>query len=134
LSLLILKEPRYVLWTDEISLLTAVRVVIGVGQYCLGLIILTFAIILPTFKLLYLLVVASLPHLTRRHHLAALAWLGKWSMHDVLVLALAIFFIKSHGLYDAASPTGILFFTAAVGLMLLAHHQMRKDLRDAGLP
>lgn len=135
LSLPILKVPRYVFWTDEISLLTAVRVLLRDGQYFLGLIILTFAIILPTFKLLYLLVVASLPaHLTRRHHLAALAWLGKWSMHDVLVLALAIFFIKSHGLYDAASLTGVLFFTAAVGLMLLAHHQMRKDLRDAGLP
>ena len=33
----------------------------------------------------------------------AIEWIGKWSMHDVLVLALTIFFLKSQGIYDAAS-------------------------------
>ena len=33
-------------------------------------------------------------------------------MHDVLVLALMIFFIKSQGVYDAKSLSGVYFFTA----------------------
>ena len=42
-------------------------------------------------------------------------------MHDVLVLALTIFFIKSQGVYDAASLYGVYFFTAAVLLMILSY-------------
>jgi paraquat-inducible protein A len=59
--------------------------------------------------------------------LRALEWLGKWSMHDVLVLALTIFFIKSQGVYDAASLSGVYFFTAAVMLMILSYAWLRMD-------
>lgn len=134
-SLPILKIPRYIFWSDELSLLAAVRTLLHDGQHFLGLTVLTFAVVLPAFKLVYLLLVATFPaHLPRHHHLAALAWLGKWSMHDVFVLALAIFFLKSHGPYDAASLTGALFFSVAIVLMILAHDRLRKDLRKAGSP
>ena len=46
-------------------------------------------------------------------------------MHDVLVLALTIFFIKSQGVYDAASLSGVYFFTAAVALMMLSYAWLR---------
>ncbi len=55
----------------------------------------------------------------------ALEWLGKWSMHDVLVLSLTIFFIKAQGIYDAASLTGVYFFTAGVLLMILSYAWLR---------
>ena len=48
-------------------------------------------------------------------------WLGKWSMLDVLVLALMIFYIKSNGIADASSQPGIYFFFGAVLLTMLAH-------------
>ena len=57
----------------------------------------------------------------------ALEWLGKWSMHDVLVLALTIFFIKAQGIYDAASLSGVYFFTAAVVLMILSYAWLRTE-------
>ena len=100
------------------------------GQTFLGLIVLVFSILLPITKLLYLLLVSTLPpaEIVRHHgRLRALEWLGKWSMHDVLVLALTIFFIKSQGVYDASSLNGVYFFTAAVVLMILSYAWIRTD-------
>ena len=52
-------------------------------------------------------------------------------MHDVLVLSLSIFFIKSQGVYDAKSLNGVYFFTAAVLFMILAYAWLRGDVPPA---
>jgi paraquat-inducible protein A len=130
ITLPILKLTSFGFWTTEHSLLSTVGVLLKGGQSFLGWIVLVFSILLPVTKLLYLLLVSTLPpagivrHQTR---LRALEWLGKWSMHDVLVLALTIFFIKSQGVYDASSLNGVYFFTAAVVLMILAYAWIRTD-------
>jgi len=129
-SLPIIKLTKYVFWSTEHSLLSTVHVLIKTGQHFLGVTVLVFSIVFPVVKLLYLLMVSTLPaaELSRqRRRLRAIEWLGKWSMHDVLVLALTIFFIKSQGVYDAASLTGVYFFTAAVVLMILAYAWLRTD-------
>ena len=53
-------------------------------------------------------------------------------MHDVLVLALTIFFLKSQGVYDAASLPAVYFFTAAVVLMILSYAWLKTDLASTG--
>jgi paraquat-inducible protein A len=126
----IIRLTKYVFWSTEHSLISTVAVLIKDGQLFLGLTVLVFSIVLPVLKLLYLLLVSTLSQheiLHRRGRLRALEWLGKWSMHDVLVLALTIFFIKSQGVYDAASLSGVYFFTAAVVLMILAYAWLRTD-------
>ena len=135
-SLPIIKLTRYVFWSTEHSLLSTVNVLIRDGQHFLGLTVLAFSIVFPVFKLLYLLLVSTLPASEIRRQqkrLKALEWLGKWSMHDVLVLALTIFFIKSQGVYDAASLNGVYFFTAAVVLMILSYAWLRTDSDLSGL-
>jgi paraquat-inducible protein A len=130
LSLPIIRLTKYVFWSTEHSLLSTVMVLIRDGQTFLGGTVLIFSIVLPVLKLLYLLLVSTLPaaELTRYHkRLRALEWLGKWSMHDVLVLSLTIFFIKAQGLYDAASLNGVYFFTAAVVLMILSYAWLRTE-------
>ena len=126
----IIRLTKYVFWTTEHSLLDTVQVLLKDGQTFLGFTILIFSIVFPVVKLLYLLLVSTLPasEITRQaKRLRALEWLGKWSMHDVLVLALTIFFIKSQGIYDAASLYGVYFFTAAVVLMILSYAWLRTD-------
>jgi paraquat-inducible protein A len=133
ISLPIIKLTKFGVWTTEHSLLSTVNVLINEGQTFLGFVVLIFSIILPVVKLLYLLLVSTLPpqEIARQNQrLAALEWLGKWSMHDVLVLALTIFFVKSQGVYDAASLNGVYFFTAAVVLMILAYAWIRTDGLD----
>ena len=129
-NLPIIKLTKYVFWSTEHSLISTVRALIRDGQLFLGITILVFSIIFPVLKLLYLLLVSTLPNLEirrQRRRLRALEWLGKWSMHDVLVLALTIFFIKSQSIYDAASLGGVYFFTAAVMLMILSYAWLRVD-------
>jgi paraquat-inducible protein A len=130
ITLPILKLTSFGFWTTEHSLLSTVDVLLKDGQTFLGLIVLVFSILLPVTKLLYLLLVSTLPPAEIVRHqgrLRALEWLGKWSMHDVLVLALTIFFIKSQGVYDASSLNGVYFFTAAVVLMILSYAWIRTD-------
>ncbi len=134
ISLPIIKLTKYVFWSTEHSLISTVNVLIKDGQTFLGFTVLIFSILFPVLKLLYLLLVSTLPaseiHRQQRR-LKALEWLGKWSMHDVLVLALTIFFIKSQGVYDAASLTGVYFFTAAVVLMILSYAWLRGENTQA---
>lgn len=130
ITLPILKLTKFGFWATEHSLISTVSVLIHEGQTFLGLIVLIFSILLPVLKLLYLLLVSTLPpsEIARHHRrLSALEWLGKWSMHDVLVLALTIFFVKSQGVYDASSLNGVYFFTAAVALMILSYAWIRTD-------
>src|SRR5262245_2207850 len=130
-SLPIIKLTKFVFFTYEHSLISTVNALIRSGQIFLGITVLTFSIALPILKLLYLLLLSTLPkrelqRLSRQ--LRALEWIGKWSRHDVLVLSLSIFFIKSQGVYDAKSLNGVYFFTAAVLFMILAYAWLRSDV------
>ena len=129
-SLPIIKLTKFVFFTYEHSLISTVNALIRSGQIFLGITVLVFSIVLPITKLLYLLLLSTLPHRELKRlarQLRALEWLGKWSMHDVLVLSLSIFFIKSQGVYDAKSLNGVYFFTAAVLFMILSYAWLRTD-------
>lgn len=124
ITLPVIKLTKYMFWETQHSLLSTVEVLLKDEQWFLGLTVLIFSIVFPVFKLLYLLSISTLPAeeiRRQRGRLRAIEWLGKWSMHDVLVLALMIFFIKSQGLYDATSVNGVYFFTAGIVLMILAY-------------
>ena len=132
-SLPIIRLTKFFIWSNEHSLLSTVWTLIKSNQHFLGITVFVFSILLPVLKLLYLLLLSTLPasELKRQQpRLRALEWLGKWSMHDVLVLSLTIFFIKSSGVHDAASLTGVYFFTAAVLFMILSYSWIRADSRN----
>ncbi len=132
-SLPIIKLTKFVFFTYEHSLISTVQSLLASGQHLLGATVLVFSILLPVVKLFYLLLLATLPlsELKRwNRQLHALEWLGKWSMHDVLVLSLTIFFIKSQGVYDARSLNGVYFFTAAVMFMILAYAWLKTDIGE----
>jgi paraquat-inducible protein A len=133
-SMPIIKLTKFVFFTYEHSLISTVNALIRSGQLFLGVTVLVFSIVLPVTKLLYLLLLSTLPQRELKRlsrQLRALEWLGKWSMHDVLVLSLSIFFIKSQGVYDARSLNGVYFFTAAVLFMILAYAWLRTDVGAA---
>ena len=130
ISLPIIKLTKFVFFPYEHSLISTVQSLLKSGQTFLGVMVLVFSILLPIVKLLYLLLLSTLPVAELRRYgrqLRALEWLGKWSMHDVLVLSLTIFFVKSQGVYDARSLNGVYFFTAAILFMILAYAWLRTD-------
>ena len=134
LTLPILKLTKFIFWTSEYSLISTVGVLLKQGQTFLGMVVLVFSILFPVVKLAYLLLVSTLPAAELKRHakrLKAIEWIGKWSMHDVLVLALTIFFLKSQGIYDAASLPAVYLFTAAVVLMILSYAWLKTDVAAA---
>jgi paraquat-inducible protein A len=132
-SMPIIKLTKFVFFTYEHSLISTVNALIRSGQIFLGITVMVFSIILPVLKLLYLLLLSTLPQRELKRlspQLRALEWLGKWSMHDVLVLSLSIFFIKSQGVYDAKSLNGVYFFTAAILFMILGFAWLGKEVLE----
>lgn len=119
-----IKLTKFYFFSTEYSLISTVESLLRRNQIFLGALVCIFSIVLPIFKILYLVILTTMPPdvLERQHmRLRALEWLGKWSMHDVLVLALMIFFVKSQGIYDATSLSGVYFFTLAIVFMILAY-------------
>jgi paraquat-inducible protein A len=138
MNLPILKLTKFFFWTSEYSLISTVGLLLRDKQTFLGLVVLVFSILLPIVKLGYLLLISTLPAAELRRHakrLKAIEWIGKWSRHDVLVMALMIFFLKSQGgIYDAASLPAVYLFTGAVALMILSYAWLKTDVAAAGGP
>ncbi|MEZ5776518.1 MAG: paraquat-inducible protein A [Hyphomicrobiaceae bacterium] len=132
----IIKLTKLYVWTDEHSLASAVRALYIDGEYFLAGIITIFSIMLPTVKLAYLLVLSVMPIEAIRRRQRTLRWIegvGKWSMHDVLILALTIVYLKSSGLSKAASMPGAQYFAGSVMLIMLAYGSLKRTARSAGL-
>lgn len=132
----IIKLTQLYIFTDEHSLFSAVQALHIDQEYVLAGIVLVFSIAMPTLKLSYLSILA----LTPRRRLAALhrslewlEWLGKWSMHDVLILALTIVYLRASGLSEAVSMPGVRFFVIAVLLIMVSYRLLRSMARSAAL-
>lgn len=89
------------LWDDEEVLLAALVAV--------------FSILFPSLKLLTVQWLALLPQGGEaKYALKFLDLAGKWSMMDVLLVALVIFSAKTSGLAKAFALPGLWFYAAAV--------------------
>ncbi len=109
----------WVLWRDNEWLLTGVLIV--------------FSILFPFTKLAYLLVLYLRRlgnNLPGKRLLSILSWLGRWSMLDVLVLALVVFYAKQTGLADATALPGIYFFALSVLLTMWASELAEQQFED----
>ncbi len=129
ITLPVLKLTRLYVWTDTFSITSVIWALAKDGEFVLAAILVLFSILFPMLKLLYLLAlyaVPARPDERRAQALQRLGWLGKWSMLDVLVLALMVFYVKSSGIADAASLPGIYFFAASVILTMIATAQAHR--------
>jgi paraquat-inducible protein A len=142
LTLPIIRLTQFYVWTDVHSLISVVRELYLADELILASVVFTFSIVFPFLKLLYLLALYSIRHVQPNlagRWLKRLSWLGKWSMLDVLVLALVVFYAKAANLADAMSMPGIYLFAAAVVLTMIAtamiEYEIEADLamRDEGI-
>ncbi len=120
------------LWTDQHSILSAIYALYFDNEYFLAGLIFLFSVVIPSLKLVYLLVVSTLatPHPSMRERaVERLESLGKWSMMDVLVLALMVFYINASAIADATALPGIYLYTASVFLTMMAYTIAKSGLR-----
>lgn len=111
-------------WTDRHSFISIVRVLYAEQELFLAGILVVFSMLFPAIKLVYLLVAYTCMAAgegSRQRMLNRMSWLGKWSMLDVLVLALVIFYVKASAFTEASALPGIYFFSGAVLMTMIAY-------------
>ena len=132
----IIKLTQLYIFTDEHSLYSAVQALSIDHEYLLAAIVLIFSITMPTLKLVWLLVLSLLPERRLAALHRSLEWLeslGKWSMHDVLILSLTIVYLRASGLSEAVSMPGVRYFVVAVMVIMIAYGLIRGMARNASI-
>jgi len=116
-------------FTERPSLVEVIAGLWREGDVPIAFVVALFSVAFPAAKLLVLHIAAHAPH--RVHWVERVGVLSKWSMADVLVVALAIFAAKTSGLADAATQAGIWFYAAATLLSAVAAFILTRRARRA---
>lgn len=94
------------------------------GKVAIAILILACSVLIPLAKLAGLIALASDPHWFSRQHRALtwhlVEWTGRWSMLDVLLVAILVAALKLGDLVNVAPGPGLWFFLAFVVLSLAA--------------
>lgn len=118
----IITVEKFYLFSNTVSLLSALQQLWLSAEWGLFALILTFSVIFPIGKIALLLIICNLPFANTQSHqrwLHRVAVYGKWSMLDVFVVALLVVTIKLGALAQAKVEWGIYAFAASVVITLL---------------
>lgn len=120
LTLPLMKLERLYFLEDTPSLTEIVLGLWSDGEPLLSVVILIFSVLLPAVKII-LTHVAALKGGSGRS-LSILSAIGKWSMLDVMLVALVLFAAKTSGLAEASALPGLWFYaTATIAAALAAN-------------
>ena len=115
------------------SILGGIGLLLREGEVFTGGLLLAFSVLLPAFKIIGLFVTWLGLRRGKRapHRLAAfLETVGKWSMLDVLVVALIVFAAKAGSLVDAEVAPAIVPFVASILVTLYCARSIRLALPE----
>lgn len=112
---------RVGLFDSDVSILGGLAALRDEGSYALFTAILLFSVALPYAKLLLLALLVLWRASARRRHrlLRTIGGLGKWSMLDVLALALVVVTMRGGFWVSASLDAGLYLFAGAVVLAML---------------
>ena len=129
LTLPVLETTRLWVFKESYSLVDAVRALFEAGEIALAMLIALFSLVTPALKL----IAVSLLHICppANSEAALPRWierLGKWSLTDVLVVAVLIVVWSGTGLQLAVQP-GLWFFAACAVMTMSASGLVVRDLK-----
>jgi paraquat-inducible protein A len=108
--------------STEASIIRGVGTLLADRHYFVGVVVLVFSLVLPPLKLLALLLLSSGllrgARQARLHH--AVELLGRWSMLDVLVIAVLVAFVKLGDTVSIRPGAGLVLFLSCVLFSLLS--------------
>lgn len=93
------------------------------GNLLVGTIILVFSIVFPLAKIVALIELSWLGALRQRHQAWTYRWMeqiGKWSMMDVMLLALLVMMIKLSDLVQFHFGPAVIAFSLCVAMSMIA--------------
>jgi paraquat-inducible protein A len=113
----VLRVRKLFMFTDEISLANGIHTLWQADEYMLAAVVLVFSVLFPflkQFEAYRLWRRISIYDTRFNTRLRRVEWLGKWSMVDVLMVALLVLSAKAHKLANATSEPGLYFFAGAL--------------------
>lgn len=135
ISLPIMHFERLYFLSKTPSLLDLIGELWAEGEVALALLVALFSIIFPAAKIAVLFTL-EIGAISLKGWLGrVLPHLSKWSMVDVMLVAIAIFAAKSSGLASVSVLPGLWFYAAsAIGVGLLFPSTVARDLVPAKIP
>ena len=121
------ETTKFWFFTDSISIVNSIIILFDNSDILLALITLAFSIVMPVMKysllLMYSFSVDKIRMKTLLHNI------GKWSMTEVLAVAVFIVIMKTSGFYflDVSVKIGAFFFGVAVITGLVSTHFVKND-------
>ena len=115
--------------SNSVSILSGLIVLWDDDQYFLFLVLLVFSVLFPAVKLVFGLWVWFLADTANRTAVSCLEALAKWSMLDVLVIALIVAALNVTVISGVFVHAGLYLFTASVILSKLALARIRRAAR-----
>lgn len=127
LTMPLMNVSKLYVFEENPSLLGIIQALWNGGDPLLATIVALFSIILPITKLgvAQLALAQTSPAGQRLHR--SIGVLSKWSMLDVLLVALVIFGAKTSGLATAIAQPGLWFFAASAILSAIAAHLIVRE-------
>ncbi len=117
LSLPVLRVDKFFIFSDRFSIIDSLLALVRSEEYFLFTVIFAFAVVFPVTKLFYaarLWAAIDVDDLRFTRTLGIIDTLGKWSMLDVLLLAIAVASIKMSVVGDAHTNPGLYLFCGAI--------------------
>lgn len=134
LYLPMMETTRLLVFTDRYSLLDTLAALLAARELGLFLLVAAFSVGTPLLKAAILIVIHRLPReQITPYAMRLIELLGKWSLTDVLVVAVFIALWSTGPAIRAASQPGLWFFAASAVSLMLASGIIARDIR-AGMP
>jgi paraquat-inducible protein A len=105
------------------SILSGAWELLTSGAWFVGAVVLIFSVVLPVLKIGLLLDLCLRQHTPRRHRAATyrlMEQLGRWSMMDVLLVALLVMFVKLGNIVEFQVGPAVWAFASCVAMTMVA--------------
>ncbi|WP_300555989.1 paraquat-inducible protein A [Maricaulis sp.] len=118
------------LWRGEHSIAGFGLALLEAEEYLLATIVWIFSLIFPAIKLIWMWRLQfRRGELPSHGQVRLLELLGKWSMADVLVIALLVLTVRGNFVFGAAPLPGLFVFALAVALSMIVSGRIQAQLR-----
>jgi len=124
-------QTREIFWRSEHTIIGFGLALYAEGDYLLAGLLLGFSVAFPTLKLGWMLRL-HFGHLEKlsRMRLRVLEALGKWSLADVLVIAVIVMSLKDSWAFGARPLPGVFLFAASTMLAMFASGRISAQLEE----
>lgn len=126
ITLPLVRVEVMLVFSEEPSLVGMIAGLWSASDWLLAIIVALFSVLFPTAKLMLLYVAAYAGSTSMKKLPGWFQALAKWSMLDVLLVAIVVFAAKTSGFAKAFTQPGLWFFAASV-LMTAAASALAKQ-------